>query len=200
MAWNLAGTYLETCNCSAPCPCVISLDLGADNDYCGVVLAFNIESGDVDGMDVGGIGAALVVRSPKVMSEGGWKVGLFIDQAASDDQAEALGQVFSGQLGGPPAALAPLLGEFLGVERAPIEFHDDGRTHSLRIGDAVDVEIEDVVPFGAEDGEPARVVGIVHPLGDTLTISKARRSEVKAFGLDLTADSAFSLASFAWAG
>src|SRR3954466_2724360 len=152
MAWNLEGTYFETCSCETPCPCTVSLSLGADLDYCRVVLAFNIASGDVDGTDVGGVGTAMVVDAPKVMTDGGWKVGLFIDDGASDEQAEALGQVFSGALGGPPASLGPLLGEFLGVERAAMQFDEDGLMHSLKIGDSVDIEIEDVVPFGVESG------------------------------------------------
>src|SRR3954470_22864530 len=175
MAWNLEGTYFETCSCETPCPCTVSLALGADLDYCRVVLAFNIAAGDVDGVDVGGVGTAMVVDSPKVMSEGGWKVGLYISDAATDEQTEALGKVFSGQLGGPPAAIAPLLGEFLGVEKAPMEFHEDGLVHSLKIADSVDIEIEDVVSFGSETGQPAQLTNIFHPAGTTLTISTATR-------------------------
>ena len=62
-------------------------------------------------------------------------------------------------------ALGPLVGENLGVKRVPMEVREDGLQHSLRIGDAVDVEIEDVVPFGVETGEPARLTGIFHPAG-----------------------------------
>ena len=41
---------------------------------------------------------------------------------------------------------APLIGEMLGVEVAPIDYVDDGRRHRLRIGDAVDLEIEESRP------------------------------------------------------
>ena len=99
---------------------------------------------------------AAIADTPKVMSEGNWRLGVFIDAAASDEQAEKLGAVFSGALGGPMAALGPLVGENLGVERAPIEVTEDGLRHSVRIGDAIDFEVEDVVPFGVENGEPAR--------------------------------------------
>src|SRR6478752_9018613 len=145
MAWNLNGTYFESCSCNVPCPCTVSLDIGADLDYCRALLAFNVVTGDVEGTDVGGVVCAMVVDSPKVMSDGGWKVGLYISDSASDEQTEAIGRVFSGALGGPPAALGPLLGEFLGAERMPMEFEEDGRTHSLKIGDAADLEVEDVV-------------------------------------------------------
>ena len=61
-------------------------------------------------------------------------------------------------------ALGPLVGENLGAERAPIEVQEDGLRHSIRIGNAVDFEIEDVVPFGVQTGEPARLTGIFIPL------------------------------------
>jgi hypothetical protein len=200
MTWNLEGSYFESCSCDTPCPCTVSLALGADRDYCRAVLAFNIKSGDVEGVDVGGVGAALIADTPKVMSEGGWKVGLYIDEAASEEQAGALGRVFSGELGGPPAALGPLLGEFLGVERAPMEFHEEGLTHALKIGDAVDIEIEDVVPFGIETGEPAKLTGIFHPAGDTLTIATATRANVNGFGISYEGKTGFSAPQFTWAG
>ena len=56
-------------------------------------------------------------------------------------------------------AIAPLVGEVLGVERAPIEIVEDGVRHSVRIGNAIDFEIEDIVPFGIQTGEPVRLVG-----------------------------------------
>ena len=49
------------------------------------------------------------------------------------------------------AALAPLVGEVVGVERAAIEVSDDGLLHSVRVGDAIEFEVEDIVPFGVED-------------------------------------------------
>jgi hypothetical protein len=161
---------------------------------------FNINSGEVDGVDVSGIGTALVVDSPKVMSDGGWKVGLYISDTASDEQTEALGKVFSGELGGPPAALGPLLGEFLGVEKAPFEVNEEGLTHTLRIGDAVDLDVEDIVSFGVEDGQPAQMASIFHPAGTTLTIAKANRATVNAFGIEYEGHSAFSKSDFAWSG
>jgi hypothetical protein len=199
MAWRLAGTYFETCSCEVVCPCTASLALGADYDRCKVVLVFNVRDGDVEGTDVSGLTVAAVADTPKVMSEGNWRLGVFIDANASDQQAQALGGVFSGQLGGPMAALGPLVSENLGVERAPIEVREEGLLHSVRIGDAVDFEIEDIVPFGVESGEPARLTGIFHPAGSELTISKATRSNISAFGVEYEGKSGFSSSQFAWA-
>ena len=71
------------------------------------------------------------------------------------------------QKGGPMAALAPLIGEMLGVERATIEVVEDVLRHSVRIGDAVDFEIEDIVPFGIETWQPVRFDGMFHPVART---------------------------------
>ena len=76
---------------------------------------------------------AAIADTPKVMTEGNWRLGLFIDERASDDQFDKLAKVFSGQLGGPMAALAPLVGEVLGVERATIDIDDDGLVHRVRV-------------------------------------------------------------------
>jgi hypothetical protein len=199
MSWNLAGSYFETCSCDVVCPCTASLSLGATRERCKVVLVFNVKQGEVDGTDVGGLTVAAVCDTPKVMSEGNWRLGVVIDEAASDEQAEKLGGVFSGALGGPMEALGPLVGENLGMERLPIEVHEDGLKHSIRIGDEVDFEIEDVVPFGVESGEPAKITGIFHPVGSELTISRSSRSKINAFGIQYEAKAGFSASEFAWA-
>jgi hypothetical protein len=199
MAWKLEGTYFESCSCEVVCPCTASLALGAHYDRCRVTLVFNIKDGDVEGTDVSGVTVAVVADTPKVMTDGTWRIGVFMSDSASDEQAEKLGAVFGGQLGGPMEALGALIGENLGLERASIEVREDGLTHSVRIGDAVDIEIEDVVPFGVESGEPARVAGIFHPAGTELTIAKATRAHVNAFGIEYDGKAAFSTSSFAWA-
>lgn len=199
MAWKLEGTYFENCSCDVICPCTASMSLGATHDRCKVTLVFHVTEGEVDGTDVSGLTVAAVCDTPKVMTDGGWRLGVFVDDLASDEQAEKLGAVFGGQLGGPMEALGPLIGENLGVERAPIEVREDGLRHSVRIGDAVDFEVEDIVPFGVESGEPARIVGIFHPVGSELTVSRATRSRVDAFGIAYEGKAGFSASHFAWA-
>ena len=199
MSWNLTGSYFESCSCDVICPCTASLSLGATKDRCKVVLVFDVKSGEVEGTDVSGLTVAAVCDTPKVMSEGNWRLGVVIDADASDEQAEKLGGVFSGALGGPMEALGPLVGESLGVERQPIEVQEDGLTHSVRIGDEVDFEIEDIVPFGVETGEPVKITGIFHPAGSEFTVSRATRSKINAFGIQYEAKAGFSASEFAWA-
>jgi hypothetical protein len=199
MAWKLDGSYFETCSCEVVCPCTTSFALGADYDRCRVVLVFHVTDGDVDGTDVSGLTVAAVADTPKVMTDGNWRIGVFIDAAASDAQAEKLGAVFSGQLGGPMEALGPLIGENLGAERAPIEVREDGLRHSVRIGDQVDFEVEDVLPFGAESGEPVRLTGVFHPAASELAVSRATRSRINAFGIEYEGKAGFSTSKFHWA-
>jgi hypothetical protein len=198
MSWKVAGSYFETCSCDVVCPCTASLALGATHEYCRVLLVFHVKDGEVEGVDVSGLTVAALAETPKVMTDGNWRLGVFIDADASDEQAEKLGGVFSGALGGPMEALGPLIGENLGVERASIEVREEGLTHSVKIGDSVDFEIEDVVPFGVESGQPGRLVGIFHPAGSELTIARATRSHIDAFGISYEGKSAFSH-DFAWA-
>jgi hypothetical protein len=105
MAFQIQGRYFENCSCEVVCPCTASFALGADYDRCQVILVFHVDSGELDGTDVSGLTVAALADTPKVMSDGGWRLGVVIDEAASGEQAEALGAVFSGAAGGPMAAV-----------------------------------------------------------------------------------------------
>jgi hypothetical protein len=201
MSWRLEGTYFENCNCEMVCPCTASgLSKPASYERCKVVMAFHVDSGEIEGVDVGGRTAIMVVDSPREMSEGNWKVGLIIDDGATEKQAAALGRVFSGELGGPPTIIAPLFGEMLGVKRQPVEYADEGRRHRVKAGNAIDIEIEDfVAPRYGDEGPISKLVGMAHPANSTLTIASATRSQVDAFGMqwDNTGKNGHS-APFSW--
>ena len=199
MSWNLSGSYFETCSCELMCPCNMSFDHGATYDYCRVTLVFNIKAGEIEGTDVSGLKVAAIVDSPKVMTEGNWKLGMFVDERATDEQLEKLTAVFGGQKGGPMEALGPLVGELLGVERAAIEVEEDGLRHSVRVGDAIDFEIEDIVPFGVETGQPVRLVGMFHPVSSEFNAAEAKRSRINAFGIQYEGKTGISTSEFSWA-
>ena len=93
------------------------------------------------------------------------------------------------------------IGEMLGIERVPMEFESGDGRHRIKIGDDTEVAVEDVVPFGIEDGKAAELSGIFHPGGSTLTIAQATTSRVSAFGLEFEnqGKSAFSR-PFVWSG
>ncbi len=198
MAWTMKGTYFENCSCNTICPCTWSaFTAPADTERCRALLAFHVDDGQVDGVDVAGLGFAMLVDTPRVMADGGWRMGVFLDDAATPQQQESLGAVLGGALGGPPAALGPLLGEMLGIQVVPFDYSDDGLRHRVRIGDGVDIEVEDYVAGGA-DG-PVRLTHVSHPAGTTLTVGRGLRSRVSAFGIELDGEGRSALsAPFAW--
>ena len=200
MAWKLEGTYFENCNCDWVCPCsVTSFASPATGDRCQAVLNYHVGRGEVDGVDVSGRSVSIVADSPKRMLDGGWRVGLIIDDKASKEQADKLTAVFAGKAGGPMANIAPLIGELLGVERLSIEYADKGNRHSVRIGNEIAIAVED---FAAQEGgETTKLTGVAHPSSSTLTIAKPIESTIKAFGMEFknAGKSAFS-APFSWAG
>jgi len=161
------------------------------------MLAFHIERGDVEGVDVAGLTFALVGDTPPVMSDGGWKLGVVMDGAATEQQAGALGRVLRGELGGTPAMLSPLIGEMAGIEQAPAEWHQSDGTFTVRFGDLIDVEVNTFRSGGLS--EPVQLVNVFHPANTTLTVSPATKSKVDVFGIrfDGTGTSGFT-APFAW--
>ena len=199
MSWSLSGSYVETCSCELMCPCNLSLDHGATYDFCRVTLAFNIKGGEIEGTDIAGRRVVLIADTPKVMTEGNWRLGVYVDDEADDEQFDKLVKVFGGQLGGPMGALAPLVAEVAGVERAHIEIRDDGLLHSVRVGDTIDFEIGDVVPFGVETGTPVRFDGMFHPVGSDLTMAEAKRTRINAFGIAYDGRTGLSKSEFSWA-
>jgi len=199
MSWNLRGSYVETCSCELMCPCNLSFDHGATYDFCRVTLVFNIREGEIDGTPIGGLKVVAIAESPKIMTQGNWRLGVFVDEKATDLQFDKLVQVFTGQLGGPMAAIAPLVGEVLGVQRAAIEVSDDGLRHSVRVGDVIDFEIQDIVPFGIGTGRPVRFDGMFHPVAANLTMAEARRSRINAFGIQYVGKTGLSTSEFSWA-
>lgn len=202
MAWRIEGRYFENCSCDMPCPCTVTFDAGADLDRCNALLVFDVEQGEVEGVDVGGVTVAAIIDSPKVMTDGDWRLGVLVDDGASDEQTEKLLAVFGGQLGGPMEALAPLVGQQLGVERLPMQVTEQDGRHVFRAGDSVEIEVEDVVPFGVEDGAPAQLNGVFHPAGSTLTIARTTKARWKVLGLEIEHGSRTSgfAAPFAWSG
>ncbi len=200
MAWELDGFYVETCNCDAICPCTWSnLAREATYDDCRATLGFYIERGTVDGVDVGGRTMVLGVVAPKQMIDCNWRAGLVFDDDTTDEQMSLLTSVFTGALGGPMAGLAPLIGEFLGAERAEIHLESDSEGWSLRVGD--DTSIGGSVVHAPETDDVVTLTSILaHPAGPTLTVTPSPNVRSSLFGIDFGGESRSGFrAPFRWA-
>ena len=173
MSFSVEGDYFETCTCDVSCPCIWLRP--ADRDACDVMLAWHVKDGEKDGVDLSGLNAVMAAHAPKQMTDGGWKVALYLDDRATAEQSEALGAVFSGGAGGHLAALAPLIGEVAGVAPATITFDRSSGSLKASVAGVLSMESEEIMGM---DGATAPV--ITNPLLGAITqpITQAKSGDV----------------------
>jgi hypothetical protein len=166
MGYDVKGTLLEVCTCDVNCACCWTGE-EPTGDSCDRVVAWQIEHGSVDGIDVSGVTLAML----GMLDEQGAPVKsmIFLPDTIEDDAADALVALWSGKKGGPMADLAKMLGDVVGVERTSIVYRDGGH---LEIGQRVAAE----VPAGARDASvPATAYRADVPeLGINLSVSGQR--------------------------
>jgi hypothetical protein len=171
MAWKLAGEYFENCSCDILCPCITSSLQGpADYERCQVPLICKISEGSFDDVSLDGLAFIMVVDSPQVMADGGWRVALYLDERADERQQQALQTILSGEQGGPPEMLAPLIGEMLGLKLVPIHYESDGKRYRVEVPGIMEFEVEGITSPGSD--EVMEITGTVHPMGSNLPIAK----------------------------
>lgn len=201
--WQITGQYMETCNCSYICPCIGSnLAAMPTEGNCKAAIAMKIDKGEKDGVSLDGLAFIALMYSPGAMIDGDFKVGLIVDDRANDDQTAAIAAIAGGGEGGPMAMLAPLVGEFAGIEKRPISFEKDGMSYRVKAGELIDQAIEGVPSMTAE-GEPIYLENTAHPVSSRLALAKATNSEFHAFGIDWSDASGTRnghFAPFSWNG
>jgi hypothetical protein len=173
--YQLTGTLLEVCSCDTLCPCWIGED--PDEGYCDSVVAYQISEGKVRGVDVSGLSVVDVCKIPGNVLEGNWRIVVFMDERATDEQAEALLDAFTGKLGGPLADLAGLVGEVLEVRRAPISHSIKDGAGTLTVAGNVDCSME---PYRGPDGSITTLSNSVFSTvpGSPAYISKSDRQKI----------------------
>lgn len=145
--YSLRGRLLEVCSCNSICPCWIGED--PDGGTCEGVIAWYVDEGTVRAVDVSDRGIVAVAHIPGNVLAGNWTAVIYVDDRCSDEQQQALLDVYTGSLGGPIADLAALIGAVVAVERAPLIFTVEGGVGTLRVGDAVEAHI---APFQGATG------------------------------------------------
>ena len=145
MSWAIAGDYFESCNCEAICPCrMVGGVPGGRSTYgiCMGVLSWLVREGHADGVDLGGLAAAFVIRYDDDEPGSPWSFVVHVDERGSEEQREALASILTGKLGGDDVLRLPWVrkpSEELAVRASPIEllFGPDG--YELRVGSAIDL-------------------------------------------------------------
>lgn len=106
--YDLHGTLLEACSCGVLCPCWIGEDPDGDGT-CDAFNAYHFDRGTIGGIDVSGMNYIRVVKIPgNVLDPQSWTQVVFVDDRASEEQAQALVGAYEGNYGGALADLAGL--------------------------------------------------------------------------------------------
>ena len=127
MSWHIEGDYFESCNCEAICPCrTVGGVPGGRSTYgiCMGVLSWLVREGHADGVDLGGLAAAFVIRYDDDEPGSPWSFVVHVDERGSEEQREALAAILTGKLGGDDVLRLPWVrkpSEELAVRASPIE-------------------------------------------------------------------------------
>jgi hypothetical protein len=149
MSWRIAGSYFESCNCDAICPCrrIDGVPGGrSTHGICMGVLSWLIEDGAADGVDLSGLPVALALRYSDDEAGSPWTWVLYLDERATHEQRAALEGIFTGRLGGDARAHFPWVwkaSELVAVRTVEIDVDHAPRRQRLRIRDRVTVRIRD---------------------------------------------------------
>jgi hypothetical protein len=168
MAYRLAGTYVAHCDCTQLCACSVDEKPTGRDGHCHGLIVYGVRDGSLDSTDVSGVNVVLSYYSPSNLSAGDLRLGLVVDEGASDEQAQALERIFSGKEGGVFEQFASLTGEWLGVERASVSF-SDGDEPSAKIGDT-DVNFE---AFRDADGNLTKERNALFGFAPEFTLGKS---------------------------
>jgi hypothetical protein len=184
MAYELEGSILEVCDCNILCPCWVGGD--PDNGTCKAILAYHIEKGTINGIDVSGLTMASCAFIPGNILQGNIRVLVAVDERATPEQQEAWLNAYTGKLDGPLAKVAKLFGEVVAVERLPITFTVEGGKGRLTIGALAEAEM---APLMGATGQPTTLHDSVFSTipGSPAYVAKADyfRAYVPALNMDV---------------
>lgn len=142
IAWQLQGSYFETCNCETACPCVW-LQPPSEGD-CKLLVAWHISTGHFEAHRLDNLNVALACYAPGHMKDGNWQAALYIDERADDAQSDAITQIFSGQHGGHLTILMSFVSEVLDIKKVKIDYQENGNKRLMSIPGIAQAEIESI--------------------------------------------------------
>ena len=216
--WAIKGNFLLNCNCDVFCNCPMSLGRAVPNSPNGKCFSWwgiNIEEGHAEEkwsgfnpikreskgvINLDGLNVAILLEVPGPLSSGGWTAGLYIDEKASDDAADALTVIFSGLAGGQTGWFRHMISNFLGVKRCSISYaqHETGWTFT--IPEILDGKVEHEA--GKDRGEIVKVSNLKYWVAPDIIVCKGgKRSKIRDHGRnwDFTGGSA-EYCAVAWSG
>src|SRR5579862_3193263 len=152
MAWRIQGSYFESCNCEAICPCrTVDGVRGGRSTYgeCLGVLSWLIEEGAAGDVPLAGLATAIASRYHDDEPGSPWTHVLYVDATADEEQRRALADIYTGRLGGDALKHFPWAWKestLVAVRLVEIEVSHEPRRQWLRIRGHVSVRIRDAYP------------------------------------------------------
>lgn len=163
------------------CPCVISLGQHHPTEgYCQTWAGIRIDDGRFEDVDISGLKVGLIADIPGPLTRGNWTAGLFIDEKASIYAVKALTKIFTGRAGGSTGLLKILVGQFLGVQTARIDYRVEGQTRMISVGDFIDGAVTPIP--GKEAQQPVVVRNTGYWVAPDVIVARADKSKLRAFG------------------
>ena len=180
--WRLKGEYFESCNCEVLCPCIVrGTTIAPTEGHCDVALAFHVDEGELDGVQLGGLNFVACNYTPGPMAEGGWTSAFYLDERATPEQREALERVLSGDMGGPAERWRAMTTNFMGVKYVAIDFLVEGKTHSVSVPGVMDFSVEPIQIPGRDDAMLLANTG--HPVNRDLYLARGTQATYTDHGM-----------------
>ena len=197
--WEINGHFLLNCNCDVFCNCPVSLGRAIPNSangkcfsWWGIIIedgyaeekwaGFNPLKKEAKGIiDLSGLNVAILLEVPGPLSMGGWTAGLYIDEKASQDAADALLKIFSGNAGGQTGWFSSMISNFLGVKRCSITYKETETGWTYTIPEILDGRIEKEP--GKNRGEVVKVSNLKYWVAPEIIVGRGgRKSKIKDHG------------------
>jgi hypothetical protein len=192
----LSGHYFESCSCTtAVCPCLFLND--PTEGYCQAFPSWHIDKGQLGGVRLDGLNVAAWLHSPGNLTEGNWRLALYIDERASPEQFKAIEALWHGKHGGHLAVIASLVSEDTGTKRAKIAWKEAGRERVMVVEGVGGVGGVETIAYEGADGADVTLhdtplaIAPPHPI----TISKSKRWGYQDHGVDMLVSGTAGLAS-----
>lgn len=179
--WFIQGELILNCCCTIFCPCVISLGQHPPTEgYCQAWAGIRIDKGSYDGEELKGLNIGLLLDIPGMMGRGNWKMATYIDERATEAAYYGLVKILSGRVKGSTGLLTLLVSEFLGAERAPIDFTTEGNKRRLVVGKKIKGEVEPIA--GLHPDSDVTINNSSYWIAPEVTVATANHGRVRAFG------------------
>ena len=80
-SWRIRGDVMEACSCNLTCPC----NFGGDPTQvpCQAIVGLRIQEGNYGATQLNGLNVVLYLSIPGKFFDGGWTLGVYLDQRAN---------------------------------------------------------------------------------------------------------------------